>query len=47
MNFIEGEGIQAMCLAKVSGLDGPSVYVAVVTNPLESSMKDIVDKRRI
>lgn len=45
-NFIEDEGSQAMCLAKVTSFDGPSVSVPVVKGPLEGTVKDIAGKRR-
>jgi hypothetical protein len=45
-NFTEGEGSQAMCLAKVTGFGGPLVSVPTVTEPLEGTVKDIAGKRK-
>jgi hypothetical protein len=35
-----------MCLAKVTGFDGPLVSILAVTEPLEGTVKDIASKRR-
>jgi hypothetical protein len=45
-NVTKGDGSQAMCSAKVTGIGGPSVFIPAVIEPLEGTVKDIADKRQ-